>query len=179
MKEGLWALLLLLPLWNGETRPLAWLLAVKFSLIYALYLPFPAAPAVLDLAFAPLVFWCVRISRSAKWALWFGSLYTAILFAHGVHWTLWSEGVYVGVQYYYVMLWLFTGLIITLYGSGGIVESIRSISGALLPQRRVRSIMGARQAGRTHRPAIRSGEGGNRRPDGRECGRVHLSTEES
>ena len=179
MKEGLWTLLLLAPLWNGETRPLAWLISVKFALIYTLYLPFPAAPAVIDLMFAPLVFWCLKQGQGPRWALWFGSLYTAILFVHGVHWTLWAEGIYTGVSYYYVMLWLFTGLIVTLYGSGGLVESIRSFAGALLPQRRVRSIMGARKVGRAYRPAGRSSESRNRRVDVGKRGRVHLSTEES
>ncbi len=178
MKEGLWALLLIAPLWNRETRPLAWLVAVKFALIYSLYLPFPAAPAVIDLAFAPLMLWLVTRGSGSVWQTVFGSLYVLSLLAHGVHWTLWSSGVYVGVAYYHAMLWLFTGLIVSLYGSGGIVESIRSFSWAALPQRHIRAIMGARQAWRSDWRKGRSGRGGNRHPDGRECGRIHLSTEE-
>lgn len=176
MKELGWSLLLVLPVLNRGTRPLAYLVALKFALIYALYVPIPAAPAIIDVMFAPLVAIMVRASGQ-RWALMFGALYSLMLLAHGVHWSLWANGVYIGEIYYAFMLGLFTAVIMTFYGERGIVEFIRSVSWPSLSFGRSGSLVGDWQ---TESPDRREeGQSDGRLADVRERSGLHLSTEEA
>lgn len=127
MLEVAWAGLLLLAASHRRTRPLAFVLLLKWGLNYAAAARGAwMAPIIIDfvLGSAVVMFaWRLRYTISAAVLM---TAATTTMIVHAWHWGLWAQGIYVGREYYLFVIGLFTAQALALAWPKG-TECVRRL----------------------------------------------------